>query len=318
MAKKAARLAAMTQYVNHHGVFHIADLMREFDISRSTALRSVAELQAQGLPITSELGANGGYRVASDQMLPPTQFTLSQVKALYLALWHATQLNQPFQASRETLMRQLADLLVLPQQQNLLELQALTSTTTDSLVVPESVNPELITLQTMLELALQDHVMSFTYQLGEPNTSETRHVAVTKFYQVSGHWFLDAYDFDRSDTRTFRVSAIVEPLAMPIADYANGQASDFAIPATPQQALPNVTLTLTGRSLQKYYRFHLPQLQIINKSATRLVVGTILVLDDAVGLREFAEWVLYLGDDIHLDGPSELISIMQAKLDNLT
>lgn len=77
---KSERIQRELFFVNSHKEFNLTDLMREFQISRSTAIRDLAELEQLGVPFYVENGRYGGYKV-----LPPhyyLQFILRKKKFL--------------------------------------------------------------------------------------------------------------------------------------------------------------------------------------------------------------------------------------------
>ena len=60
---KTTRINLIMRYINNRSQFTLKELMQEFDISRSTAIRYVRTIEDLGLPLVSEPGRNGGYVV---------------------------------------------------------------------------------------------------------------------------------------------------------------------------------------------------------------------------------------------------------------
>lgn len=75
------------RYINNRAHFTISEIMREFNISRSTAIRDIREIEALGMPLVAEVGRDGGYFVMRNSVLPVVRFTNNEVKALLLPLW---------------------------------------------------------------------------------------------------------------------------------------------------------------------------------------------------------------------------------------
>lgn len=48
------------RYINNRAHFTISEIMREFNISRSTAIRDIREIEAMGMPLVAEVGRDGG------------------------------------------------------------------------------------------------------------------------------------------------------------------------------------------------------------------------------------------------------------------
>jgi len=84
--KKSERLNSMLIYLMDRVTFHLADLMKQFNISRSTALRDILSLEELGLPVYSEPGRYGGYRILENRQIPPISFKDDEVFALYFSM----------------------------------------------------------------------------------------------------------------------------------------------------------------------------------------------------------------------------------------
>lgn len=83
---KSERLNRMQRYAYRKRRFTLREVMKEFGISRSTALRDIEALEAIGLPLYADRGRSGGYRVLETASLPPVSFTSREVLALYFAM----------------------------------------------------------------------------------------------------------------------------------------------------------------------------------------------------------------------------------------
>ena len=47
------------RYINNRAHFTISEIMQEFNISRSTAIRDIREIEAMGMPLVAEVGRDG-------------------------------------------------------------------------------------------------------------------------------------------------------------------------------------------------------------------------------------------------------------------
>ena len=83
--KKVERINTIMRYINNRSYFTISEIMREFNISRSTAIRDIREIEAMGMPLEAEVGRDGGYSVMNNSVLPSIHFTDNEVKALFIA-----------------------------------------------------------------------------------------------------------------------------------------------------------------------------------------------------------------------------------------
>lgn len=84
--KKSERLNDMIRYLNGREFFNLSDLMDQYNISKSTALRDVSSLEQLGMPIFSEQGRHGRYGILKNRLLSPIIFTMDEVYALYFAM----------------------------------------------------------------------------------------------------------------------------------------------------------------------------------------------------------------------------------------
>ncbi|WP_341519252.1 helix-turn-helix transcriptional regulator [Bacillus paramobilis] len=84
--KKTERINDMLIYLNNKRYFNLRDLMVRYDISKSTALRDIQSLEEIGVPIYSELGRNGSYKIIANSVLSPIYFSVDEMYALYFSI----------------------------------------------------------------------------------------------------------------------------------------------------------------------------------------------------------------------------------------
>ena len=92
--KKVERINIIMRYINNRSHFTISEIMQEFNISRSTAIRDIREIEAMGMPLVAEVGRDG-----SCPTLPCPLFALPimRSKLLLLPLWPQEINNSPIQ-----------------------------------------------------------------------------------------------------------------------------------------------------------------------------------------------------------------------------
>lgn len=83
---KIKRLTDVWTYINDRQKFTIKELSEEFNLSTKTIQRYLTELNEMGLPIQTEKGRNGGYRVLNNSYIPPVVFTEIEVMSIFFAL----------------------------------------------------------------------------------------------------------------------------------------------------------------------------------------------------------------------------------------
>lgn len=83
---KSQRINDMLIFLNKKRQFNLKDIMNRYHISKSTALRDIASLETLGIPIYSDLGRNGSYKILSNDLLSPIVFSIDEISALYFSM----------------------------------------------------------------------------------------------------------------------------------------------------------------------------------------------------------------------------------------
>src|SRR5258708_32232740 len=86
MPHPTTRVLAVLELLQSHGQIGGAELARRVEVDRRTLRRYIAMLEEMGIPITTEQGRYGGYRLVPGYKLPPMMFTDEEAQALSLGL----------------------------------------------------------------------------------------------------------------------------------------------------------------------------------------------------------------------------------------
>lgn len=106
--KKSVRLYNMIEYCNENRNFKLNDLMSEFNISRSTALRDIKEIEALGVPLYSNPGKNGGYTIIGNRDQTKIAISDEELKVLVFTLSSISNVsNLPFQTEYQEILKKL-------------------------------------------------------------------------------------------------------------------------------------------------------------------------------------------------------------------
>ena len=170
--KKVERINTIMRYINNRSYFTISEIMREFNISRSTAIRDIREIEAMGMPLEAEVGRDGGYSVMNNSVLPSIHFTDNEVKALFIAFMATRNQQLPYLKSRQSLAEKLLGLIPENQQETLVLL--------NQILLFEGTNPhnpDLLDLsdlphpmlEKLIQLLLLDSHLLITIKEGEDN-----------------------------------------------------------------------------------------------------------------------------------------------------
>jgi predicted DNA-binding transcriptional regulator YafY len=86
MPHPTTRVLAVLELLQSQGQIGGAELARRVEVDRRTLRRYIAMLEEMGIPITTEQGRYGGYRLVPGFKLPPMMFTDAEAQALSLGL----------------------------------------------------------------------------------------------------------------------------------------------------------------------------------------------------------------------------------------
>lgn len=81
---KAKLLFDLMMYVNSRASFTAQDFAHEFGISVRMAHRYLTEIEVMGVPLYTEQGLGGGYRILKNRLFPPVLFDENEAMAIFL------------------------------------------------------------------------------------------------------------------------------------------------------------------------------------------------------------------------------------------
>ncbi|GEC88372.1 helix-turn-helix transcriptional regulator [Brevibacillus brevis] len=82
---KAKLLFDLIMYVNASRRFTAQDVAHEFNVSVRTAHRYLTELSEMGVPLYTEPGRSGGYRVLDNRILPPILLNENEAFSIFFS-----------------------------------------------------------------------------------------------------------------------------------------------------------------------------------------------------------------------------------------
>lgn len=198
---KAQRLLELMMTINAKRKFTARELAEEFGVSYRTILRDLDELSALGVPLYSEVGANGGFYLLNDRMLPPIFFKESEAVAMFLA-YHSLRFfgALPFQAETDKALKKFYRHLPEDVQQCIDRMKERVVFWNPSRIQPSD------HLKIILEVAIEQAVILIHYD-GPTGISE-RTIQPIGLYSYNGFWYCPAYCFKRQSFRLFRADRI--------------------------------------------------------------------------------------------------------------
>ncbi|MGO4375293.1 helix-turn-helix transcriptional regulator, partial [Paenibacillus sp. MCAF20] len=193
--KKVERINIIMRYINNRAHFTISEIMHEFNISRSTAIRDIREIEAMGMPLVAEVGRDGGYFVMKNSVLPTVRFTDNEIKALFIAFMATRNLQLPYLKSRHSLAEKLLGLISQNQQDDLVLL--------NQILLFEGTNPhnpDLLDLSDlphpMLEQLIQNLLTDcyLVVAVEEGREIKSYPIYLMRLYREKNSWQIEGFD----------------------------------------------------------------------------------------------------------------------------
>lgn len=198
--KKSERINQELFYLNNKKEFNLKELMREFNISKSTALRDISELEELGVPLYATFGRYGSYHIIRESILPPVHFSEKEILSIFFSLQLLkTMLNSPFDHSYEGIKTKLINSFPKEKQNNIKK--SLELVRYDGVLQSENVE----NLELLFEGIFKKRTLSFTYDRGR---KEKRMVYPMRLTIRNGYWYCLGFDLDKQSYRTFRCDFI--------------------------------------------------------------------------------------------------------------
>jgi predicted DNA-binding transcriptional regulator YafY len=198
---KSKRLVELMMTMNTKRKFTVGELAEEFKVSKRTILRDLQELSEAGLPLYSEVGANGGYQVLKERTLPPISFSESEAVAMFFAyqsLHYYTSI--PFETESISALTKFYYYLPDDVKQRIDGLKKRIT-----FWVPSQEHPAPH-LSELLQHAMEQNVVSIIYDSKESKSQ--RDIQPIGIYSMNGLWYCPGYCYKAEEVRLFRVDRI--------------------------------------------------------------------------------------------------------------
>lgn len=202
--KKVERINTIMRYINNRSHFTISEIIQEFNISRSTAIRDIREIEAMGMPLVAEVGRTGGYFVMHNSILPVVRFTDNEVKALFIAFMATRNQQLPYLKSRQSLAEKLLGLISETQQDDLVLLNQIllfggtNPHNPDLLELSDLPHPML---EKLIQILLSDSHLLIT--INEKEEIKSYPIYLLHLYQEKSHWIIEGFDIKEEKRRCF-------------------------------------------------------------------------------------------------------------------
>ncbi|MCR2805460.1 helix-turn-helix transcriptional regulator [Paenibacillus soyae] len=313
--KKVERINTIMRYINNRASFTISEIMREFHISRSTAIRDIREIEGMGMPLVAEVGRDGGYFVMNNSVLPTVRFTDNETKALFIAFMATRNQQLPYLKSRQSLAEKLLGLISQNQQDDLVLL--------NQILLFEGTNPnnpDLLELsdlphpilEKLIQLLLSDTCLLLTmYEGGSTNSYP---IYLLHLYREKSVWLIEGFDLMEEKRRILSVDNLTDVEPYPV----NKRLSRKKIreKLSKQEEAINLVLELGPKAIAQFKKYHPLKVSIsyTDPFQTRAILKTYVQVHHAEELAEMTSWLLFLGADIKIkELPKEMMEALQER-----
>lgn len=201
--QRSERLNDMMVFLNGVDTFHLRDLMEQYDISKSTALRDVDTLERIGMPIYTQRGRNGYYGILHNRLLSPIVFRSDEVFAIYFTMLTLRAYQaMPFEISFEKLKEKFERCLSAEKKASLQNIERVLSFSAFEQTHACQYLNEAV------QYAAEEKVCTIQYQ----KDGVIKEYSVQFFHIMAayGQWYATGHHFESDTVRVFRCDKIVK------------------------------------------------------------------------------------------------------------
>lgn len=314
--KKVERINVIMRYINNRAHFTISEIMQEFNISRSTAIRDIREIEAMGMPLVAEVGRNGGYFVMNNSVLPTVRFTDDEIKALFIAFMATRNQQLPYLKIRQSLAEKLLGLISESQQDDLVFLNSIllfegsNPNNPDLLELSDLPHPML---EKLIQTLLLDSHLLITMKVEKE--LKTYPIYLLHLYHEKGLWLLEGFDLKAEKRQFFPVDNLTE--VKPYLPKKRLSRKKVLEKLSKQEKVINLVLELGPKAIAQFKKYHPLNISIsyTNPYQTTAVLKTFIHVHHPEELAEITNWILFLGGDAKVkEMPKEVLEGLQKRL----
>ncbi len=314
--KKVERINIIMRYINNRAHFTISEIMREFNISRSTAIRYIRDIEDMGMPLVTEAGRDGGYFVMKNSVLPVVRFTDNEVKALFIAFMATRNQQLPYLKSRQSIAEKLLGLISETQQDDLVLLNQILLFEGTNPYNPDILNlsdlPHPI-LEKLIQILLLNRYLSISIK--EVEVIKSYSIYLLHLYHENSLWLIEGFDLKEEKKHIFSVDQLVD--VRPYSEEKKLSEQKIFEKLKKQEEAINLVLELGPKAIAQYKKYHPLKVSISYTSPylATAVIKTFINVNKIEELTEIINWLLFLGGDIKFkEVPQEVLEGLQERL----
>ncbi|MGG3562114.1 HTH domain-containing protein [Neobacillus rhizosphaerae] len=314
--KKVERINTIMRYINNRANFTISEIMREFNISRSTAIRDIREIEAMGMPLVAEVGRDGGYFVMNNSVLPTVRFTDNEIKALFIAFMATRNQQLPYLKSRQSLAEKLLGLITENQQEDLVHL--------NQILLFEGTNPnnpDLLDLsdlphpmlEKLIQILLLDSYLLIT--IIEENLIKSYPIYLLHLYREKSLWLIEGFNLEAEKKQIIPVDNLTN--VEPYPTKKRLRKKKILEKLSKQEEEINLVLELGPKAIAQFKKYHPLKFSIsyMDPYQTTAILKNFINVTNPEELAEITNWLLFLGGDIKVkEVPEEVLESLQERI----
>jgi predicted DNA-binding transcriptional regulator YafY len=314
--KKVERINIIMRYINNRTHFTISEIMREFNISRSTAIRDIREIEAMGMPLVTEVGRDGGYFVMHNSVLPAIRFTDNEVKALFIAFMATRNQQLPYLKSRQSLAEKLLGLISENQQETLVLLNQIllfegtNPNNPDLLELSDLPHPML---EKLIQILLLDRHLLISFK--EEEVIKTQPIYLLHLYQEKSLWLIEGFNLKEEKKKIIPVDHLIDVNPCPVKERLSKK--KVLEKLSKQEEAINFVLELGPKAIAQFKKYHPITVSIsyTNPYQTTAILRAFVNINKSEELTEITNWLLFLGEDIKVrEMPEKILEDLQERL----
>lgn len=303
---KTKLLFELIMYVNTKRSFTAQDIAYEFNISVRTAHRYLMELTDMGVPLYTEQGRNGGYRILENRVLPPIIFDESEALAIFFAFQSLKYYKSlPFDVNINSASRKLYISLPEDTKNKVERLESVLSFMNQK----RSVSSPFLT--DIIESSIENQILIITYVSKSQN--KLKKVKPIGVYAFNGLWYMPAFDMENDSVRLFRVDRILSLENTKIIHNVSVSLSDWLNNHTVKTPIPlHVLLTREGLRQCRSEPWLEPHITLTSPDN-----GYVHTEIDKSEIEFVSSYFFQLGVDAKVIEPQEIVDNIKQRAQNI-
>jgi predicted DNA-binding transcriptional regulator YafY len=312
---KSKRLIELMLAINSKKRFTVKEMADEFGVSVRTMHRDLLDLSELGMPLYSEFGPQGGFRLLKERVLPPIMFAESEAVAMFFAFQSLQYYAAlPFEAEALSALNKFYHYLPSDTKLRIDELKDRVSFWTPMRTQGSPF------LESILQASVDQKPVRVCYS--SKSSDSTRVIQPIGIYANNGYWYCPSYCFQREAFLLFRVDRILS-LEQVEPEHPTKDLKSFTITewlkhpygeAQESHKIPiKVRLTREGVRICSMFHGFSDDIQLQQDGS-----GMLQTLMHRENFSLFAHQFLGMGTDAVVEEPKEMIEWMRDKLQHLT